>query len=255
MLEIFSGDRCSATFTVSYDSLGARLPGGHTFMLRPTRADRDVFRQIFIDDEYSFAGFPQAATLNAWYRSMNVPVIIDAGANIGASAVWLSMLFPRAKVIAVEPDPENFKQLCRNAAAHPNIVTVNAAIGSKSGRLYLEDTGEGAWAFRTFDRPSVNAIEVPAMTVDDLLALVPGGQLYMLKIDIEGAEADLFSNPLPILDDVPVVAIELHDWMLPGKASSRGFLKWHVAAERDFLQRGENVFSVSTRFPLEPALS
>src|SRR5688572_25526614 len=37
--------------------------------------------------------------------------VIDAGANIGASTVYLAHLFPESKIIAIEPERENFRLL------------------------------------------------------------------------------------------------------------------------------------------------
>jgi hypothetical protein len=67
---------------------------------------------------------------------------------------------------------------------------------------------------------------------------------FLLKIDIEGAEADLFSNNLEPFMAFYLVIVELHDWLLPGLANSRNFLAWHASSNRDFVYHGENVFSI-----------
>ena len=67
---------------------------------------------------------------------------------------------------------------------------------------------------------------------------------FLLKIDIEGAEADVFSQNTDCFDRFPLIIIELHDWMLPGQANSQAFLRWHAGLDRDFVLAGENVFSV-----------
>ncbi len=59
----------------------------------------------------------------------------------------------------------------------------------------------------------------------------------------------MFSGGTDWLDQFYVAAIELHDWMLPGQASSRPFLSAVAALDRDFLFRGENVFSIANRPP------
>ena len=70
-------------------------------------------------------------------------------------------------------------------------------------------------------------------------------------MDIEGFEQDVFSGGTEWLDRFYVAVIELHDWMLPRKASSRPFLSAVAAHDRDFLFRGENVFSIPNRRPDE----
>jgi len=49
------------------------------------------------------------------------------------------------------------------------------------------------------------------------------GVPFIAKIDIEGFESDLFSANTQWLADTFVVFIEPHDWLLPGKCTSRSF--------------------------------
>ena len=64
----------------------------------------------------------------------------------------------------------------------------------------------------------------------------------MCKIDIEGGEADLFSNNDAWVDRFPLIVIELHDWLLPGTGSSRNFLRAIAGRNFDVVFRGENLF-------------
>ena len=54
------------------------------------------------------------------------------------------------------------------------------------------------------------------------------------KIDIESFEDDLFARNTEWFDAFPVVVIELHDWLLPGKLTSQNFLKLASQRDRDF---------------------
>lgn len=47
--------------------------------------------------------------------------------------------------------------------------------------------------------------------------LPSGDQLFIVKIDIEGFEADLFESNLGWLDELTALFVEPHDWMFPGK--------------------------------------
>lgn len=228
---------------------GARLPGGKKFHMRPSVADREVFRQIFLDYEYSVAEFAQARNLSKFYESINDPLIVDAGANIGAASVWFALKYPRATVVAVEPDNDNFEMLKKNTLGFPKIHCINAAIASVAGTLYLSDPGQGAWAYRTAPSISDNSYGVPAITVESLLGDFQGKSPFIFKIDIEGAEAELFSHPSSIVNNFKLIGIELHDWMLPGVVNSRNFLKWHAEHNRDLVFRGENAFSFGTEIP------
>jgi hypothetical protein len=63
--------------------------------------------------------------------------------------------------------------------------------------------------------------DVPALSMESLLAMLPSGRADLVKIDIEGAEKELFSEPHAWLDQVQSMVIELHDRYQPG--CSRAF--------------------------------
>ncbi|SAL78382.1 Methyltransferase domain protein [Caballeronia arvi] len=227
---------------------GLVLPGNRRFEYRPCVADRGVCKQIFFLRSYATDSLWRAKEIAAFYDACENPLIIDAGANIGASAVWYALTYPKAKIVAIEPDVANFALLKRNAAPFPLITPLNAAIAAKHGTLYLNDPGGGEWAFRTAEQPVDKGYAVDALTLEEL---IPSGVTpFILKIDIEGAESDLFSRHCEALNTFPLIVIELHDWMLPGESNSRNFLQWHVEMKRDFVQMGENAISISNSIAL-----
>ncbi|MGA7816378.1 FkbM family methyltransferase [Caballeronia sp.] len=230
--------------TVRYGLHGLRLPGGRRFIYRPSPPDRMVCAQIFFQRDYATEHLGRSQEIVDFYRACPDPIIVDAGANIGAAAVWFALTYPKAKVLAVEPDVSNYELLKRNAISFPSVVPLNAAIAATSGTLYLNDPGVGAWGYRTAEQPTDRSYAVEAMTLEQVIAK-SSGTPFILKIDIEGAESDLFSRHSEELNRFPLVIIELHDWMLPRESNSRNFLKWHVEMERDFVYFNENVFSIS----------
>ncbi|SAL54166.1 hypothetical protein AWB73_05870 [Caballeronia turbans] len=235
--------------SVRYGTHGLVLPGNRRFEYRPCLADRSVCKQIFFLRQYATDHLSRAKEIAAFYEACENPLIVDAGANIGAAAVWYALTYPKAKIVAIEPDISNFALLKKNAEAFPAITPLNAAIAATRGTLYLNDPGAGEWAFRTADRPMENGYAVDALTLEDVMP-ASGVTPFILKIDIEGAESDLFSRHCDALNMFPVVVIELHDWMLPGESNSRNFLKWHVEMKRDFVQVGENTVSISNSIAL-----
>lgn len=220
------------------------LPGEHRFLFRPSREDREVCRQVFFYRDYALDRLARRGDLMDHYSSIERPLIVDAGANIGAATVWFSLTFPKARVVAIEPDTENFRLLAQNTAQFPLVSLHQGAIASAPGQLFLNDPGGGAWAYRTTAGPGPGSYAVKAMTIEEV-ASSSDATPFILKIDIEGAEQELFSRHAEILDQFPLIVIELHDWMLPRSASSQNFLRWHAARDRDFVFSGENVFSIS----------
>ncbi|HZC80198.1 MAG TPA: hypothetical protein VE222_00515, partial [Nitrospiraceae bacterium] len=84
---------------------GFRAP----IILRAGTSDRPTFSKIFVDQEY-------AIDLNITPR-----LIIDGGANVGYAAIFFARRYPHASIVAVEPEPQNFRLLERNTAAYPNV--------------------------------------------------------------------------------------------------------------------------------------
>lgn len=219
------------------------LPGVGSLNIRPGTSDMNVVRQVFRQQEYDISTLPQNKKVDQRYEELcangQVPVIIDAGANIGASSIWFASKYPKAKILAVEPDPENAACCRTNTRTFENIAVVEAGIGSSSGGLMLVNPSGASWAVQT--ERCAEGGDVRICTVQELSASVPHGRLFIVKIDIEGFESDLFSANTSWIDDTMVIVIEPHDWLLPGQKSSRSFQK--ALAERDFdlVLSGENL--------------
>lgn len=231
-----------------------RVPGTDRFLShRGTTADTDLYDQIFLAQVYSFRFLRRYPEIEQFYDACPRPLVLDCGANIGASSIWFATRFPRSTVVAVEPEPGNFAILERNAAG-TNVRAVHGAVASHAGHLRVVDPGIGTAGFRTASSGvAQTAGDVRAYTLDELAGLAHDHTPFILKIDIEGAEDDLFRAYQRTLDLYPVLIIELHDWMLPRSASSQSFLKWHAAQHRDLVQHGENTYSLCNR--LLPAVS
>ena len=221
------------------------LDDAERFYIRPTHEDREVCQQVFFNADYDLRHTGREQQLIAWYEAAERPIIIDAGANIGAASVWFARRFPKATIVGVEPDASNLVLLRKNVERHSRVVPMHAAIASQPGSLVLTDPGGGAWAFRTSSEPGAQGHIVDAVTIEQVMARAGDGTPFILKVDIEGAEADLFSRHAEAFDRFPLIIIEFHDWMLPGEASCRNFLQWQASVDRDFLFHGENVYSVS----------
>ena len=70
---------------------------------------------------------------------------------------------------------------------------------------------------------------------------------FIVKIDIEGGEDNLFSMNTNWVEEIPMVIIELHDWLLPKQKTSMNFLKTISELDRDFNIKGENIFSIKNK--------
>lgn len=222
--------------------------GSITFCHREDSVDETVVYRIFSVQDYCLTGLGLYPQIDAFLAN-NVaqglrPLILDIGANIGASAVYFYHSFPNARVIAVEPDSENFELLSLNSRGI-DCVPMKGAIASEKGFVRICDPGLGPWGFRT---EVDDTGEVEAFTIPELLFRFAdkGFFPFIVKIDIEGAEAELFSKNTGWIDTFPILIIELHDWMLPGTQNSRNFLQCIAGRNRDFLYVRDNVYSIRT---------
>ena len=206
--------------------------------LRPGTSDWGAFEQVFLAANYDASRLARFEELSKLYRSLARPLILDLGANIGLASLYFLRSWPTATIVAVEPDVKNLSLLRLNA---PHARNVHAAIASKTCRVGIANPDAPAWAYRT-EHNDQGTIE--GITVSTILDSFPTYQPFICKIDIEGAETELFSQNTNWVARFPIVVLEPHDWMLSGQASARNFLRT-VAERRDFFIVGENIWSIS----------
>jgi FkbM family methyltransferase len=174
-----------------------RLPGiPHPLTIRPTKPDVLVLWQTF--------GLRQCAV------PLSTPpgLIVDAGANIGCTAVFLARTYPNARIVAVEPDRENAALARKNCASYPNVSVVEGAVWPRSVMLEIENPQDESWAFRMREVPLEAAQGgMRGLTIDELSK---GARIDLLKVDIEGGERQLFSEDSDWLERVGAMLVELH---------------------------------------------
>lgn len=192
--------------------------------LRARTTDVSLCREIFLNNAYDSDFFePPHGTPQAAPAGMPT-VMIDAGANVGLSAVFYANRFPDARIIAIEPEPSNYEMLKKNTAPYPNITTVHAALWKENGPLRLFDTGAGNTAFQVGETNQLSAVEergvVPAFTLEKLMEQFGVAYIDYLKMDVEGAEKEIFEHAAPWIDRVGTIAVELHDGMRSGCSES-----------------------------------
>ena len=175
----------------------------HPVYFRPGSSDMMVFTQVFVEREYACLDDLQ-----------NVDLVIDLGGNVGYSSAYFLSRFPTCHVIVVEPDAANFELLQLNLAPYAGRVTaIRAAAWPDAAKLYLDSAAAGLgleWGRRvTTEQGRSEAID--AVDVGSLLAMSKRRRISLLKIDIEGAERELFSrNYADWLDRTDNLAIEIH---------------------------------------------
>lgn len=210
------------------------------------KIDFGTFHEIFLTEGYSLERLARHPEIQAYYETVvasgRTPLIIDCGGNIGLAARYFAENFSAARIVCIEPEAANIALARRNNVSG-NIDFLHCAVGSRPGRGAIIDPALGNNAFRIEASPD-GGTEI--LSINHLLARY-GTQYspFIVKIDIEGFENELFSEHTEWVDKFPLLIVELHDWMLPRQGTTRNFLKTVAPLDRDFVFRGENVFSIS----------
>lgn len=185
------------------DHYGAFSPGvlasyvwnGHTVWYRPGSSDTELVYKILLrrglKGEYAIEPKVLAAV-------GEVRTVLDIGANIGVSAVFFSALFPRARVIAFEPAPDNVDLLRKNTESVGRVEVVPVALGERDGTLEMF-ASEVPANFGGFSRSAAGSdIErksaVPVRHAGRQLAELGIAGADVIKIDVEGSEWEVLSS-------------------------------------------------------------
>jgi len=204
--------------------------------VRPETTDPPTFAQVFVRREYDIE------------LPLEPRFIIDAGGNVGYTAVWFANRYPAAKIVVIEPDAANCKLLRENTASYPQVELIQAGVWPRAGHLIIvthDQTGRflGEWGFRVEESDEPAGETIRAVTLGEILRGSGQPAIDVLKLDVEGAEKEIFSASCDDwLPRTNVLMVELHDRFRPG--ASDAFFS--VVNMQDFhhAQRGQTLFFI-----------
>jgi FkbM family methyltransferase len=169
-------------------------------------------KPVEIVDNSSFFGIYQEIFENEVYKfksNSETPFIIDGGANIGLSTIYLKNLYPNARIIAFEPD-ENLYQVIQRNLSNFGIADVEvhkAALWSENTDLTF--MAEGADSGRVVNTGEAKTVKVKAVRLKDFLTQ----KIDFLKLDIEGAELEVLEDCADMLKNVENLFVEYHSFV------------------------------------------
>ncbi len=195
-----------AVFACRYAPSGRHVPvflrGIGRVSLRARSSDWDVFSQVMINGDYDAA----------FELIDDAQTALDGGANIGLATLALLRRYPNVAVVAVEPDAANYAMLERNTRAQrARVACVHAAIWSHDGEIRIEhDFRDGReWSRQVSERGAGEV--VAARTIESLAASSGLPAFQLVKLDIEGAETEIFTHSAAgWTDGVESMIVELH---------------------------------------------
>jgi FkbM family methyltransferase len=171
-----------------------RVARGVEIAYRLNRGDVQSIREVWLDEAYKLP------------INQKPKFIVDLGANIGLTSLWLAKRYGCDKIIAIEPSVENARIARQNLERNGVCAeVVEAAVGSTDGTVCFSEAQES-----NIGRTGFGDRTVPMVSMFSVLSRLPLGYADLVKMDIEGAEQDLLSGDLSWLEKVKSLIIEFH---------------------------------------------
>jgi FkbM family methyltransferase len=162
-------------------------------------------------------------------------VIFECGAHHGENTILLSTWAgPSGTVVAFEPVPHNARTVQKQVELNglENVQVINAAVGSARGTVRMTDESNA----QVSRGPG---IDVEVVRLDDFVHMNP----TLLKIDVEGFEAELLRGAQEVLALRPKISLEVHTPSLP---------RYGTSVEEVMALVGEQHYDWTAQFPGEP---
>ncbi len=197
------------------DEIEVRFAGGERLLFqRSIMPGVSVAYEIFVLDTYRCPRELSPA---------NIRRIVDVGANVGYSAIYLAAKFPSAIIDAFEPHPRHLEILRRSLRINrieERVRVYPVAVGIANGTCELIDAGPatGIAKYSAVLAPS-DCGRVQAEVVD-FFEVLSSGPIDLLKLDCEGAEYEILMDPR--FRDLPIRNL---------------VMEWHATEEHHEAQR------------------
>lgn len=178
--------------------------------LRPKgSSDKIAFYKVILDKDYDIQ------------LPFTPQYIIDAGANIGLVSVFFANRYPEAKIIAIEPEKNNFEVLLENIRPYPQITGLNMALWHHPSWVRIRDGAPGTMSFTVEECDENNPGAIYATSLEEVMFQHGFNRIDLLKMDIEGSERDILTNNYDSwLSRTNAYIVELHDDLQEGCSSA-----------------------------------
>ena len=177
---------------------------GRTVYFRKKTKDRETFKEIFNKNIYN----------------IKIPIIpsliIDAGSNTGFASLFFKLKYPKSKIIILEIESDNVRMIKKNLKNFTDTDIIQKGLYNKKAFFKIEDPYHATNSFVIKEVSATESYDIESITIDEILLSKNADTIDILKIDIEGAEKELFKeNYQNWLPKVKIIMIETHDRMIP----------------------------------------
>ena len=200
------------------------------FLYRKGTADEAIIVHALVNKAYAFGPLRRAAEVFELYERMlrvgKSPLIVDAAAYIGAGAVFFALKYPKARLVAVEPEPRDHELLVANTRELP-VECLRATV-------------------IPYPAPDASAPASGCITIDEIYRrYVPKALPFIVKIDAERQGRSLFAGNLEWVARTPVIIVRLNDCLIPGTPNSQACVDYFTGCNRDFAYHSDGIFSIN----------
>jgi len=219
----------------------ARLRGS------PVVVDCDIRQHV--ERQIYFHGTYEAENKALWSRlARDAEVIFDVGANVGLYSLLAASANPRAAVHAFEPTSDLFARFGTNVALNgfARVTANKAGVGRVEGTAFLNHSDgveeNRGMNFVSLERGANTEESVPLVTLDGYCESRGIDRIDLMKMDIEGGEADALAGASRLLARraIRVLFVEVLAWSaeraghdagaVPRALRDAGYSLWELRA-------------------------
>jgi FkbM family methyltransferase len=133
--------------------------------------------------------------------------------------------------------------LRQNTAGLPNVIPLRMALWAGKESICLRNPDAEPWAYQVGRGAPADAGQaVEALGVSDILRQERQDRILIAKIDVEGAESEIFATNTGWIEGARLLIVELHDHLIPFARTSRAFYRAIARIDAEVVNMGENAF-------------
>lgn len=246
-MTFFSGNPPLGATQVRLGSFDVEVAGRRVSFTFPDSGNmRTLVQRVLAGQEYPLLRLP----------GYSPALIVDVGANVGASALFFARAYPQARVVCYEPSPTNLGFLRQNTAGLPNIQVFGFGLHDheETVRLFTGKTQSMQHSLvrnvettENFENATVKS------AIAELQPLTSAG-VSILKLDTEGSEVPILTDLRPMLSSIDLIYVEYHSEQDRREIDALTADHFTMAIARAMLpHRGTNVYvakRMSERWPI-----